>query len=129
MHLDEDTLLKLSLQILDQNELENAELHLRDCSVCAQRFSLLHGEVAELGTVRTETRVLPMPQRKRTILWNRSYLRAAALLFIGIGIGTIATWSSLKRPPIVLPCTIIKQIPADSVAHVVFSDDTEVRFF
>lgn len=129
MHLDDDTLLKLSLQLVDQPELRTFEEHLQVCSDCTRRLAQIQGEVTELGAVRTETRVLPMPQKVTTKLWDRSYLRAAALLFIAIGIGTLTTWPTLKTPPIVVPCTLVKQTPADSVAHIVFSDDTEVRLF
>ncbi len=82
-HLNEDTLLKLSLDLLEGKEKAEALSHLSECGECREAFGKLKSETEAIGSFVPE---LPeacyaLPEVKSVSrLW---LLRAAALLMIG----------------------------------------------
>jgi hypothetical protein len=86
-HLTEDTLLKLSLEILDTSEKISAEEHLRDCAQCRNALSMIeegNRVISEFEPLLPDTKY-PLPRRAtgREFWW----LKVAALLLAGFFAG------------------------------------------
>jgi hypothetical protein len=82
-HLDDDTLLKSQLRLLDdRNEMQVRE-HLSQCKKCSLRFNQVGNQIKAIGSFepQIEAEVHPLPQRKSTIVIP--LLRAAAFLILG----------------------------------------------
>lgn len=86
-HLNEDILLKLSLDLLDGEEQTQALSHLAECGECREAFAKLKQDTDRLGDFAPELADIsyPLPRAKSSSkLW---LLRAAALLLIGFAGG------------------------------------------
>lgn len=86
-HLNEDTLLKLALDLLEGEEKAQALSHLTECGNCREAFAKLKSEAGRLGDFEPELPEAryPLPRTKSAgKLW---LLRAAALLLIGFAGG------------------------------------------
>lgn len=129
MHLTDDTLLQLSLALLEPAETAVAMTHLKECQECRERFGRAGQDVAVLGSIRPDVAPVSQPRLPAQTLQSRSYLRAAALLLIGFGAGVVFTWSAQRMPPTVTPYYYSGSTPSDSVSAVVSTDATDVAIF
>jgi predicted anti-sigma-YlaC factor YlaD len=129
MHLTDDTLLQLTLDVLEPVETAVAMAHLKECAECRERFASATNDVATIGSVRPAVTPIPLPKSVEQTVQSRSYLRAAALLLIGFGAGALFTWTAQRMPPTVTPYYYQGNTPSDSVASIVSSDATDVKRF
>jgi hypothetical protein len=87
-HLDDDTLLKLALALMEPEETSAAQAHLAACAECRARLNDLQRDMADLSSIRVEIpAAISQPQPKRTDL--ASWKIAAVLL-----IGCLAGWGT-----------------------------------
>jgi len=128
MHLDADQLLKLSLDLLEADELPAVQAHLASCPECRSKLAQWDGDVKLLGSLRVSGDPIPMPRRRAVWIIESPFLRAAAVLIIVIGIGSLSVSSTLRPPAHVIPDTVAVRPLPDSVLHAVI-DGTEVRLF
>ncbi len=86
-HIDEDTLLRLSLDTVEENEKKLLLDHLDGCSSCSDRFNELRRETEMLGDIDFDLPPpsVPLPPR-RTVRW-RAHARLAAALIAGFLLG------------------------------------------
>ncbi|MCB1058620.1 MAG: hypothetical protein KDB65_00180 [Calditrichaeota bacterium] len=129
MHLTDDTLLQISLELLEPVETAVAMKHLKECQECRERFAIVGNDVSVLGSVRPDVSPIALPKLPAKTVQNRSYLRAAALLLIGFGAGVVFTWSAQRMPPTVTPYHNSGGTPSDSIASFVPTDGTDVKRF
>jgi hypothetical protein len=101
-HVNEDTLIKLSLGLLDLQDDRKVRSHLESCPMCR----LLQEDVDR--TMRDIKNVAPQVTAKIPLLPFRrdrfTWIRIAAMLVIGFGLGFAAS-ESLRSPSI----TIVRQ--------------------
>jgi len=99
MHVTDDQLLQFEFELLDSPNLRQIESHLADCAECRARRTRLTHELAELSAVRIPVDNLPRQQRQREQSRGTSWLRAAALLFLGFTGGFAASMTYHQQPP------------------------------
>ncbi len=100
-HIDDDTLLKTALEILDQAEEASVRDHLSRCASCSRRLSQLQRDIGELGAVGFPTMKAPLRQKGKTVLSLR-VLRAAAVLAAGFLAGYVTAEIANPGEPIVV---------------------------
>lgn len=102
-HLDEDILLKYSLDLCEESEAEEISIHLADCDVCRDRLKRVGSDVAALGAVEVDLVVGGRPRpatssegESRPMLAHREVhqprlverlVRIAAVFILGAAVG------------------------------------------
>jgi len=105
MHEDEDRLLEMALGLLDGDSEERVRMHLQHCASCREIYRDLERTMHHLTNVSpVVSQKLPelpgIPHRRF------AWIRAAAMLAIGFGLGVVAA-ESLETPSII---TVQQQI-------------------
>lgn len=114
-HIDEDTLVKLSLDTVDGKEKRILLDHLNDCSACNERYLEIRREMEILGSIETNLPPLSIPlPSSRAHRW-RSYFRLAAGLVIGFVLGYGYFSFSTPRETTVVASYLTKSV-ADATA-------------
>lgn len=115
-HLDDDTLLKSQLQLLDdRNEMQVRE-HLSQCEKCSLRFNQVGNQIKAIGSFepQIETEVRPLPQRKSAIVIP--LLRAVAFLILGFLAGHFTSEFLRPRQVNVVQQHLITKSPVTSIS-------------
>lgn len=128
MHLSSDQLLKLPLELLEPGELPPVQSHLSLCAECRAKLAQVNADVKLMSSLQIEGDPIPLPCRRTVWFVESPFIRAAVVLMIVIGIGSLSVSPALRPPAHVIPDTVAVRTLPDSVLHAV-SDDTEVRLF
>jgi hypothetical protein len=115
-HLDDDTLLQLTLEILDEPEAREAEAHLASCAECRERRSRVQQHIAVIAGIRLDS---PLSVSRPPVRSNRSrsLWRVAALILVGFLAGWISSQWTNHRPVRVIPARFHIVAPADSLGR------------
>ena len=127
-HVDDDTLLKFVLEILDNPDESLVRDHLSMCTECRQKSANFQHDVAALGTVEFLHDRVAQPRMPRTTRGRLSALTAAAVLVAGF-LGGYVT-SELSNPdrvvvvqqhvqptPVVVPVTQYVSCEQIDISH------------
>jgi predicted anti-sigma-YlaC factor YlaD len=102
-HESEDTLLELALGLMNAASENRVRTHLQECPACRVLFNDVERTLSHIKNVTPDVSagIPPLP----SLMHNRySWLRVAAMLAVGFGLGFV-TSESLRSPPI----TIVRQ--------------------
>jgi len=110
-HLTEDILLKVVLESLEPDELQDVNRHLKKCPECTASLLQMQKEVAGLGKVEVPVEIPDLPLPKAQQIKMTPWLKAAAILIIGFA-GGYGTAELLKSDQVyVKPQTIQVESP------------------
>ena len=124
-HVSEDILLKLALGLLTARSAARVRNHLKECSVCRRVMEDVDcslGQIKDAAPdVTADIPVLPSLSHGRY-----NWLRVAAMLVVGFGLGLLASEST--RPPsiTVVRQQIVPKAPESSVHGLVLCDEVDV---
>jgi hypothetical protein len=115
-HLDDDTLLKSVLELLDERDKMMVREHLSQCRKCSLRFNQVGNQIKAIGSFepQIETEVHPLPPRKSTIVIP--LLRAAAFLILGFFAGYLTSEFLRPRQVNVVQQHLITKSPVTSIS-------------
>jgi hypothetical protein len=85
-HFDEDTILKFSLEILDDEEAQKVRNHLSECEICTAVFDDLENQNKLIASYNPKLKNLYVPISKKQNTYSVWFKRAAILL-IGFLLG------------------------------------------
>ena len=97
-HIDEDRLLKFTLELLDKVDSEIVSEHLKECKTCSQKYEKIMNEVDLIGSFNPdiESNIIPIPRKNSTYsIW----LTRAAVLLIGFLLG-YSTSNMIQHKPV-----------------------------
>lgn len=126
-HLSEDDLLRHALEAYErEDESQIALVHLETCAECRARLADIERDIGVVAGVRPQRRVLQLPSPRPSRMSVYSFLRAAALVILGVALGY--GLSNRNRPESVQVTSAYVSLspPADSLRRYVASDATEV---
>jgi hypothetical protein len=124
-HENEDTLLELALGLLDADSEKRVRAHMQTCAACLDMFNKIIDSFRLIKDVEPtiSTRISTLPSLRR----NRySWLRVAAMLAVGFGLGFVAS-ESLRSPSITtVRQQIIPKPPEMPEVRFVVCDDIDL---
>ena len=124
-HISQDTLLKLALETLEPPAELRVRSHLDGCSRCR---NILEGIEASLGTIAGVKPVLPMdpPLLPFARPVSSFWLRAAAILVVGFGLGFLASESRRTPPVAVVQQQLVPRSPDVPRAAFISCDEVDL---
>jgi anti-sigma factor RsiW len=111
-HLDDDTLLKFLLEILDGPDDSRVREHLARCERCKKRGEELQAQIRQLSRIEMqlgEVTAPPLPRRSRLLT---VVTRAAAILAVGFLAGYMTAELSNPIRPIAVQQRLVPGHPA-----------------
>jgi len=126
-HISEDTLLEYALEIIDNDkELDEIELHLKECAECRKQFEVIHNEINIIGNVRGRGQFLSIPEVNRKHRLAYTLFKAAALIVFGFSLGYGTSNWTHRETISILPTYLKPSPPADSLIGFAASDATHI---
>ena len=124
-HVSEDTLLKLALGLLTIRSESRARNHLRVCPGCCGLMENIDRSLRQIKDVSPEV-TADIPPIPSSGYGRYKWLRVAAMLAVGFGLGYLAAEST--RPPsiVVVRQQIVPTPPESPVAGFVVCDEVDV---
>jgi anti-sigma factor RsiW len=127
-HIDEDTLLKSVLEILDEPEETTVRDHLSSCAGCRQKLSELQRNIAALGAVDFPVIKETPRQMAKTTPLSLRVLRAAAVLAVGFLGGYVTAELSNPGQPIVVAQNFVPAPVAAPVTQYVSCEQVDISY-
>lgn len=122
-HPTDDTLLRLVLELLDEDESHSVRGHLEMCADCRARYERMRANTDMLGSISPDVEAPSLPSRTHVVRFH-PLLKAAALLAVGFFGGFAASAVTNKPPVNVVPSCLVTSSPPDSIARYPVSDAT-----
>ena len=105
-HPDDDTLLKYTLETLEDDKAVQVKEHLRECIVCQEKIDRLNEEMRVIGGYESPLEPREYPLRLRRKGSFTGLFKAAAILTLGFISGYLVSEVSRGR----LPVNVVPQI-------------------
>jgi hypothetical protein len=119
IHLDDDTLLKFTLETLDAAEDSLAREHLLGCQLCREKHDRLQSEIRRLSNIEMRVEQVTPPRLPRRFRFLAVASRAAAILVVGFLAGYLtAELSDPIRPTPVQQRLIPRRLTTPSSGYV-----------
>jgi hypothetical protein len=116
-HIDDNTLYKFILKILDNNESGNIKGHIDECDHCSNKISLLKKEIDLIRGFNPDIELVPR-QSKKIKTFNSVWLKAAAALVIGLTISyAVSNYMTEEHSVVVGQSFIPQNIMMDSLEY------------
>ncbi|MDP8206765.1 MAG: hypothetical protein P9L92_08900 [Candidatus Electryonea clarkiae] len=82
-HPDDDTILKLSLDLLDDDDTKNIKSHISRCDECGKKHQKATDDIELIGSFElpVKSKIIPLPRSRHHLL--RTVLKAVAILVFG----------------------------------------------
>ncbi len=125
-HVSEETLLKMTLGLLDPKSELRVRHHLERCAACRDLRGEADRTVSLLQSVTPDLPAeLPVPIVFRQT--RQTWLRIAAMLLIGFGLGYLASESLRPSEIIVVPQQLLPRPPATRASGFVECEIIDLR--
>jgi len=98
-HLDDDTLLKFHLEMLDPSDDVRIRQHLSACRQCGERDKKVQGEVGRLSEIEMRLDEVAPPPLPRRVRFFAVAARVAAVLAVGFLAGYMTAEVANPLPP------------------------------
>ena len=90
IHIDEDILVKSSLNLLDESETSKIEIHLTECTICLEKMKNISADlefISSFDPMMNEQQYPSVRKNKSNSVW----IKNVAVIFFILGVGIIGS--------------------------------------